>query len=386
MRLFVVGWFGAGNLGDEAILLATLSSLSRALPAVRFEVLSFGPNRTAALLADWPAVERIRCMGNLFHLHRSDFGGIWTSVREADLVLIGGGGLFQDLYNLYPVPFFSIIALAAKICNKPLALYGLGVGPLRTALGRLLTRWTFTVADVASVRDEGSAQVLRAIGFSGPLAVTADPVFALAPASPERALDILAAEGLPPTRGPRLGLCLQELLPWEARSRTALAAILDDLVTTEKAQVVFLPLGYYGRGQPHDLRTAHRIQATMTAPGYLIGGTYDPPEIMAVVGQMTALVSMRLHGLVMGAVMAVPLLALTYQREEKLKNMMAALEQEGSLFYVDRFQGEAFLNRVRETVRSHTGTSMAQRVALLRHKAEDNARLIAAWACRTGLG
>ena len=160
MKIFIIGWFGAGNVGDEAILLSMLTDIGETLPDTEFTVLSFNAENTAALLADNCQVKQIVYFGSKLCVFNSDFVGVWRSLRSADLVIIGGGGLFQDIYNWYPIPFFTLMTLLAKLLGKQIMFYALGIGPLRTWFGRKLCRLAAGMAGLISVRDEESKKLL----------------------------------------------------------------------------------------------------------------------------------------------------------------------------------------------------------------------------------
>ena len=89
-RLVVVGYFGFGNAGDEAILEAMLAALRQEIgEAFAVSVVSGDPpatQRRAAGLAP----------GGVTAISWRDPLAVAEAVRESDLVVVGGGGLFHD--------------------------------------------------------------------------------------------------------------------------------------------------------------------------------------------------------------------------------------------------------------------------------------------------
>ena len=77
MKIFIIGWFGAGNVGDEAILLSMLTDLGETRPDAQFTVLSFNAENTAALLAGNHQVKQIVYFGSKLCVFSSDFAGVW---------------------------------------------------------------------------------------------------------------------------------------------------------------------------------------------------------------------------------------------------------------------------------------------------------------------
>ncbi|MCP4402608.1 MAG: hypothetical protein GY801_35550, partial [bacterium] len=69
-------------------------------------------------------------------------------------------------------------------------------------------------------------------------------------------------------------------------------------------------------------------------------------EFLALIRQTNLLISMRFHGLVMGLTANVPVIALTFRQETKLRNLMRRIKQEESVFDVEGLEPEAFLRRI----------------------------------------
>ena len=104
MKIFLIGWFGAGNLGDEAILISELIFLKKAIPDCEFHILSFDPDRTSRLIADIPEVKKILRIGAKQNAVQSDFLGRMYAVLEspllyAALVAIDSGGILAELFR-----------------------------------------------------------------------------------------------------------------------------------------------------------------------------------------------------------------------------------------------------------------------------------------------
>ena len=117
-RIFLVGYYGFGNAGDELILRAALADLRAAAPDLTVRVLSHDP----------AATEREH---GVTAVSRNRPGLVLAAVREADLVLVGGGGLLQDATGAGTVPYYAGLAWAARTVGRGVAGYALGVGPLR---------------------------------------------------------------------------------------------------------------------------------------------------------------------------------------------------------------------------------------------------------------
>ena len=352
MKIFIIGWFGAGNIGDEAILISELLFLRDQISNVEFYILSFYPERTRQLTANIPEVNKILRVGSKRDVFKSDFLGIFKAFREVDVVMIGGGGIFQDIYNHYPIPFFTAMALLARLNRKRLILYCVGIGPIRSFVGKKLCKFAANSADIISVRDAGSKDLLKTLGVSRPVHLSADPIFLLEPVRNENVERVIKLHHLT-GNGPTIGVSVQDLLFWKNESRKILANTLDTLSKERGATIVFLPFGTYKDGwfnkdksSPVDMVASKKLAALMRGKYSIITDELTPQELLAVIEKLDLVISMRLHGLIMGFNAGVPVVALTYEEESKIKNLMERLNQENNLFNVNALSYQGLLDRI----------------------------------------
>jgi len=352
MKIFLIGWFGAGNIGDEAILISELLFLRDQISNVEFHILSFDPERTRQLTANIPEVSKILRVGSKRDVFKSDFLGIFKAFREVDAIIIGGGGIFQDIYNHYPIPFFTAMALLARLNRKRLILYCVGIGPIRSFVGKKLCKFAANSADIICVRDEGSKDLLKTLGVNRPVHLSADPVFLLEPVRNENVEKVIKLHHLT-GNGPTIGVSVQDLLFWKNESRKILANTLDTLSKERGATIVFLPFGTYKDGwfnkdksSPVDMVASKKLAALMRGKYSIITDELTPQELLAVIEKLDLVISMRLHGLIMGFNAGVPVVALTYEEESKIKNLMERLNQENNLFNVNALSYWGLLDRI----------------------------------------
>jgi polysaccharide pyruvyl transferase CsaB len=185
-------------------------------------------------------------------------------------------------------------------------VYAQGLGPLHTRSGRALVRWLLARVDRITLRDEASAALLAQLGLSGRAVVTADPVFALSPAPVGQARAILQAEGVSPGE-PLLAVSVR---PWPTMgeaSRQALARALDGAAMGAGARILIVYLH-----PADDPAAAADLAGRLSSPCTLLGRHCSPSEMASVIGQARALVAMRLHALIFGAISGVPATALSY--------------------------------------------------------------------------
>lgn len=379
MKIFLVGWFGPGNMGDEAILMSELLFLREEIKDVEFYILSFDPEKTKRLTADIPEVKHILRMGSKGHVVKSNFFGILKTFRKTDLVVIGGGGIFQDIYNHYPIPFFTAMALLAKLHRKQLVLYCLGIGPINTFIGKMLCKFTANLADLVSVRDSPSKDLLKNIGVTNEVHLSTDPVFLLDAVRNDKVEKVINKINNTGNKGPIISVCVHDLFYWSDRHKAILADTLDTLTMERSAKVVFFALGAYKDGwlcksgsDAVDIAASKKLIALMKGDCLLINDELTPQELLAVMEDLDLIISMRLHGLIMGLNRGIPVIALTYIYESKLRSLMKRIDQEDSLFDISSLDKRRLLNRIEYLLhkKHHVNTHLKSIVSCLRAESE----------------
>ena len=169
MKIGIIGNYGATNIGDDAILTALLKSLSRHEVTV-FSADSTGTHQNFGVKSVPLFPLGFRSLLK-FRFHRSI-----QAVKNMDVIILGGGGLFQDSY-LYACLLWAWQIFWVTRFKKPFFVYGTGVGPLKTRLGKIITKWAHNYASLITVRDKISADTLGALELEPEIITTADPAF-----------------------------------------------------------------------------------------------------------------------------------------------------------------------------------------------------------------
>jgi len=158
------GYFGSGNIGDDAILLGFIQGLGQSKHQVT--VLSGAPEETYR-------------MYGFTSVPRREMDKVKDAIESCDALVYPGGSIFQDVTSFKSVVYYSQLVKIAKAKNKKVILLAQGVGPLRGFLGRRAAASAFSMADVVAVRDPQSAATLKELGVKGQARVTADAAFML---------------------------------------------------------------------------------------------------------------------------------------------------------------------------------------------------------------
>lgn len=164
MRLLLIGNYGVGNLGDEALKEYFLA----AFPDAEWTVVSARPAP-----GECPRLP----MGI-----RSFLLPWWRTLRAyrmCDAVIFGGGSLFTDTESLFACVLWWWHACVTRFYGKPVYVAFQGIGPFRHRIGEWFTRHVVRMASFISVRDTFSQKQLNLWNLNTKIILTFDPVFTL---------------------------------------------------------------------------------------------------------------------------------------------------------------------------------------------------------------
>ena len=165
MKCVLIGNFGVGNLGDEALKEYFLQEFS-----IDWTIVSAHPRASN---------EVARLPGGL----RSFLGFKWVKTiaayRQCGAVVFGGGSLFTDAESVFAVALWWLHAQCAFFFRKPVHLAFQGIGPFRTRLGERLSRSVCRKSATISVRDLQSYNRVGEWGLSRKCIQSFDPVISL---------------------------------------------------------------------------------------------------------------------------------------------------------------------------------------------------------------
>lgn len=163
MKAVLIGNYGVGNFGDEALKAYFLG----AFPEVEWTVLSARPE----------AGEYPRLPIGVRSFFRTPWWQTLRVIRRSDAVVFGGGTLFTDIEAVRACWLWGLHAFMARCLGVPVYLAFQGVGPFHTRVGEGIARYVVRSARYVSVRDPASLERVRA--WKSAAVATFDPVFLL---------------------------------------------------------------------------------------------------------------------------------------------------------------------------------------------------------------
>ncbi len=325
IRILASGWFGCGNIGDDAILEGILETIrSSGIPA-EVAALSYDPDglEEAYGIKGYPHLPSGLLKGSLSTLN----GTLPRSLgafRWADLFLLGGGGYLSDWQREAPWLWLRQL-IVAKSLGKKTMLYGLGTGPFLTARGMFLTKVIVNrFADYVTVRDERSKLWLLETGVVKDIYVSGDPALSLE-GDDEEGVALLKELNYPGKSLVGLNaIPLFRSREWGTRTdryellAEHLTALVGHLVEDHRVRVVGIPFMEMDR----DFLTviASRLNSEELV---VLDHKVSPGSLLSVVGHMKVMIGMRYHSILFSALTATPFYGIVYHHKgrELLRTM-----------------------------------------------------------------
>jgi polysaccharide pyruvyl transferase WcaK-like protein len=165
MRCVLIGNYGEGNFGDEALREYFLGRF----PSVTWTALSARPGpgelpRIPAGIRSFVATPWFRTL---------------RAIRSTDAAVFGGGTLFTDAESPRACLIWWLHAAAARLCGTPIYLAFQGIGPFRRPWAARLARQVVRWAAFVSVRDAASAARVGEWGMHAKCIQSFDPILLL---------------------------------------------------------------------------------------------------------------------------------------------------------------------------------------------------------------
>ncbi len=290
----ILGYYGFGNTGDDALLRAILEDLREQAPMAGPVVLSFRPQKTRA---DY-GVQSINRF-NLFAIRR-----LFSRIH---LFISGGGSLIQDVTSTKSLLYYLWMIRLAKKKGLPVMLYANGIGPVVKEKDRRRVAPVLNTVDCITLRDEASLQTLRDLGVTKPdITLSADPALGIRSYDTDGAKRLLQSYGLSDGE-PFFCLSIRRWRGAPEGLDSHFAALADYIAQTYHLTPVFVPMQY-----EKDIPLCRLVQSKMKKRAVLLDQNMDTSLILGVMSLSEAAVAVRLHMLIFGTLLGLPVMGIDY--------------------------------------------------------------------------
>lgn len=302
----ILGYYGYGNCGDDALLHAILKDMYSERPYFSPTVLSYKPSKTTE---DY-GVKSINRF-NIFSIRRL--------FNKTKIFIAGGGSLIQDITSTKSLIYYLHLIRLAKKKGIPVMLYGNGIGPINKKSNRKAAAKVLNKVDVITLRDWESAELLTEMGVTKPfIKVTADPAISLE-AKDVNTTEILRKYGL--KEGEKY-FCVS-LRKWKSMGNCAdaFAHICAEISEKYGLVPVIVSMQY-----SKDIAVSREIAEKANCRCVLIDETLNADEIMNILAMSEGAVTVRLHMLIFGTTVGIPVLGVDYDPKVSSFRKFAGLE------------------------------------------------------------
>jgi len=313
-----------GNIGDRALVYAMCSELRKRGSDIRIILTSGNPEKDREFFQVEMIKRGVR-----------GFTAFIKAILKSDLVLCGGGGLFQDDDSLLKMPYWAIRLLFVRLFCKRIIGYSLGVGPLNRRVSRISARLAFACLEKISVRDPRALKISEKL-TSKEIHIIPDPALLLPTESQDTAEKFLQQHNVPLDGTYLIGAALRKLphdkpkfIPHKYACKlhlcesfdreknekftALLAKVMDRLVVEHNAHIIFMPsyvVSYEG-----DRSICESVMKKMSSQRKTLALISDPMLYKAVTGKLDLIIGGRMHPTIFAAGVNTPMVGLEYNQK-----------------------------------------------------------------------
>lgn len=372
MKLAVpFGFYGAGNVGDEATLLGFGRLIKQFGKGVEVDMAT-------------SCVNQARKVEPFFHYYPYTDGimGMEPKLRAhlASGYIFAGGTPISDSLGEWPLRTVAGILDHSHNWGKPTVFIGVGIEHLDHELSRQRMREHIIPNTLAwSVRSEKDRDRLLELGMDGEdVAVAADMAWLLDPVDGAYGREVFEKFGLGDR--PVIGVNVNaepHLMSKSPQLFTEMAAALDHVVETHNAQILFL-FAEIREGETYDQAASEAVRNLMVHKDAAIMGPREyliPQQMMSIISQCATTISTRYHFCMFSALQAKPFLAIS--RSDKVTDFCSDMDWKSEIdpAHVHRDLITAEVERQLGGIPEEMG-KLPGKIAAMRKRAEKNALVL----------
>ena len=351
----ILGYYGYDNCGDDALLHAILKDILSLRPYLSPTVLSYKPAKTQAVYGV-RAINRF----NIFKVKK-----LFKKIR---LFIAGGGSLIQDITSTKSLFYYLFVIRLAKKMGLPVMLYGNGIGPVTKGFNRKLASKVLNMADLITLRDKDSKELLAELGVTNPkIQVTADPALGLSNEKNELGREILRKYSL----SDRDKFFCVSVRKWKnmGDSVSAFAKICEKAYREYGLIPVFVPMQY-----AKDISISKEIASLADCPSVIIDKSLTAEEIMSVMSLAECALAVRLHMLIFGVLVGIPVMGVNY--DPKVSSFLSFAGLHHCISTEELNDGE-YMKKALDffETRVEIGKELSEKLPGFKNSARENAKL-----------
>ncbi|MDM8533801.1 polysaccharide pyruvyl transferase CsaB [Clostridiaceae bacterium HSG29] len=279
-NVFLFGYYGYDNLGDDLILKSIINTFSGEF---KFKVLTYNYEKTNKI-------------ENLTPVSRLKFFNIIHEIFISDVVASGGGSLLQDATSSKSLYFYLGLIFLGEVFQKKTIFLFNGIGPINGYFNRKLVKWVLKRVDRIILRDYQSFEFLKTLGLNKNIEVVGDAVFLS---------DYKVTKTYEEKRSSKLVII--SLRPWKNYNELKINETrkMIKYLKENGYSVELLPLM-----QPDDYKLLKSLE--IDGEVTIIDSLEDEMVIFKKIEEAHLLIGERLHSLIISSICETPFLSIEY--------------------------------------------------------------------------
>ncbi len=328
-KILISGYYGFGNIGDEAILQAMVVELNKRAGVEDITVLSNTPTQTELEIG-------------VKAVNRSSISQVVKSIKDCEVLISGGGSLLQDGTSRISIYYYLFIYFVAMILKKKIIIFSHGIGPVNKKMNKKLIKFVFNRVSSISVRDEESKEELIGYGVGAKsIDVTADPVISYTKKGAELGVETLSSydENYDP-KLPSIGMALKSSK--KTCIKSDIVKVIKTLKEKQPCNIILLPFHY-----SEDLSLIQEIKVLSGERIIVADKRHSVDEMFSMIESLDVLIGVRLHALIFAAVVNTPVVGISY--DPKIDAFLKSVDENVSCT-IDQLNVEGIIEKIEDIV------------------------------------
>ncbi len=285
-KILLAGYYGFGNLGDEAILEMAIKQILEITDKKNITVLSGNKEVTSRKY-------------NVNTIDRYNVFSIANKLMKSDALVFGGGSLLQDITSKRSIYYYLFLIRLAKIMNNKVIMLSQGIGPIVNENSKKAVQSTLSYIDYITVRDKHSKEFLENLGMDkNKIFLSTDPV-----------INLRAGENYTAKNSGRKKVCFS-LRNWKNADVSKKISVLTEKLIEGNIECYFIPF-YYNE----DLELIDEVEKNIGDKAVYYKEKLTTGDAFDIIKGMDVLVGVRLHSLIFAAAANVPFAAVSYDHK-----------------------------------------------------------------------
>lgn len=292
MKITVCGNYGVTNIGDEAILLGLKRLILKCDPRAKITVLGLGTLLPIGIRSF------LRSLFNFSRIKRP-----LEAIKNCDLFILGGGGLFTQEEHYFSAAFWALHGLIALLFKRKVAVIGVSIGIL-SGINKVLVRALLQRAGAVVVRDGFSLEQVQRWRVKAELL----PDLAYYASAPLRGARFIKKSGLEPRYGI---ISVRDYNKFNNSLYKKIAQLCDAIIQNFGLEIRLIPFQY---AICNDTVALNKIfeQMKYKNQAQVLLFTDNIIQILGEISRAEFMIGTRLHSCILSMINRVPFIPLSY--------------------------------------------------------------------------